>query len=235
MARVMFDAKKILVKFWAEAISTACHIHNRITLSPGTNTTTYEIWRGRKFNEQYFHILDSLSYILVDREQRQKFDIKGDEGIFMGYSRNSRAFKVYNKCTQADQINTEPTITPSVTDKEIEPVAHIQKDHPIVNLISQLDEGMTTRKKDRVDYRKMFDKFGNVTKNKARLVAQEYIQIEGIDFEETFALVARLEAIRLLLSLACLLKFKLYQMDLKSTFLNGIVQEVYVEQAQGIS
>jgi hypothetical protein len=55
--------------------------------------------------------------------------------------------------------------------------------------------------------------------------------VEGIDFDETFAPVARLESIRILFSIACHLGFKLYQMDVKSTFLNGILQEeVYVEQ-----
>lgn len=70
--------------------------------------------------------------------------------------------------------------------------------------------------------------------NKARLVAQGYNQEESIDFEETFALVARLEAIRLLLAYACSLNFQLYQMDVKSAFLNGyILEEVYVCQPPG--
>ncbi|XP_062099935.1 uncharacterized mitochondrial protein AtMg00820-like [Humulus lupulus] len=69
------------------------------------------------------------------------------------------------------------------------------------------------------------DEFGNVARNKARLVAQGYNQVEGIDFEETFAPVARLESIRMLLAIACQLKMKLHQMDLKSAFLNGILQE----------
>ncbi|GAA0153068.1 transmembrane signal receptor [Lithospermum erythrorhizon] len=78
------------------------------------------------------------------------------------------------------------------------------------------------------------DENGNIVRNKARLVAQGYTQVEGIDLEETFAPVARMEAIRLLLALACLLKFKLYQMDVKTAFLNGIVHEkVYVEQPKG--
>ncbi|CAM8886714.1 unnamed protein product [Rhodiola kirilowii] len=75
------------------------------------------------------------------------------------------------------------------------------------------------------------DASGNITGNKARLVAQGYAQIEGIDFDETFAPVARLEAIRLLLALACHLKFRLFQMDVKSAFLNGVLnEEVYVAQ-----
>ncbi|CAM8887597.1 unnamed protein product [Rhodiola kirilowii] len=78
------------------------------------------------------------------------------------------------------------------------------------------------------------DASGNITRNKARLVAQGYTQIEGIDFEETFAPVARLEAIRLLLALACHLKFRLFQMDVKSAFLNGFLnEEVFVAQPKG--
>ena len=56
------------------------------------------------------------------------------------------------------------------------------------------------------------DELGNVVRNKARLVAQRYNQEEGIDFDETFALVARLEAIRLLLAFTCHMNFKLFQM-----------------------
>jgi hypothetical protein len=66
-------------------------------------------------------------------------------------------------------------------------------------------------------------------RNKARLVAQGYIQVEGLDFGQTFAPVARLEAIRILLAFATFKGFKLYQMDVKSDFLNCVIQEeVYV-------
>ncbi|GJZ72740.1 retrovirus-related pol polyprotein from transposon TNT 1-94 [Tanacetum coccineum] len=69
---------------------------------------------------------------------------------------------------------------------------------------------------------------------KARLVAQGYNQQEGIDYDETYALVARLESIRILLAYACALDFKLFQMDVKSAFLNGFInEEVYVAQPPG--
>ncbi|KAA0058506.1 flocculation protein FLO11-like [Cucumis melo var. makuwa] len=78
------------------------------------------------------------------------------------------------------------------------------------------------------------DEEGRVIRNKARRVAQGYSQIEGLDFGETFAPVARLEAIRLLLSYACFWRFKLFQMDVKSVFLNGYLsEEVYVAQPKG--
>jgi hypothetical protein len=68
-------------------------------------------------------------------------------------------------------------------------------------------------------------------KNKARLVAQGFSQVESLDFGEIFAPVARLEAIRILLAFAASKGFKLYQMDVKSAFLNGVIQvEVFVKQ-----
>ena len=75
---------------------------------------------------------------------------------------------------------------------------------------------------------------GEVVTNKSRLVAQGYLQEEGIDFEESFAPVARLEAIRILCAYACYKDFKLFQMDVKSAFLNGYIkEEVYVKQPPG--
>ena len=71
-------------------------------------------------------------------------------------------------------------------------------------------------------------------RNKASLIAQGYSQMEGADYDETFAPVACMESIRILLALACHLKFKFYQMDVKTTFLNGFLKEyVYVTQPKG--
>jgi hypothetical protein len=83
-------------------------------------------------------------------------------------------------------------------------------------------------------FRNKQDEHGVVTRNKAQLVAKGYAQVAGLDFEETFAPVARLESIRILLAYAAHHSFKLFQMDVKSAFLNGpIKEEVYVEQPLG--
>jgi hypothetical protein len=79
-------------------------------------------------------------------------------------------------------------------------------------------------------FRNKEDQDGIIVRNKARLVAHGYTQVEGLDFGEIYALVARLEAIRILLAYACAHNIKLYQMDVKSAFLNGCInEEVYVE------
>src|ERR1700735_5621668 len=78
------------------------------------------------------------------------------------------------------------------------------------------------------------DENRNVIRNKARLVAQGYSQEEGIDYDETYAPIARLKSIRLLLAYTYFIDFKLYQMDVKSAFLNGFIKEEgYVEQPPG--
>jgi len=83
-------------------------------------------------------------------------------------------------------------------------------------------------------FRNNLNEQGEVVRNKARLVAQCYSQQEGIDYSETFALVARLEAIRLLLYYAVNHGIILYQMDVKSEFLNGVIsEEVFVKQPPG--
>nr|GEW56932.1 retrovirus-related Pol polyprotein from transposon TNT 1-94 [Tanacetum cinerariifolium] len=80
-------------------------------------------------------------------------------------------------------------------------------------------------------FRNKLDKNGIVFRNNARLVAQDYNQQEGIDYDETYAPAARLESIRILLAYAYALDFKLFQMDVNSAFLNGFInEEVYVAQ-----
>jgi hypothetical protein len=77
---------------------------------------------------------------------------------------------------------------------------------------------------------------GQIVKNKAKLVCKRCAQVEGHNFDETFAPVARLEAIEIFLSYACYKNFKVYQMDVTSAFLNGdLEEEVYVEQPEGFS
>ena len=83
-------------------------------------------------------------------------------------------------------------------------------------------------------FKNKLDENRKIIKNKAHLVCKGYAQIEEIDFDETFAPVARLESIRMFLALAVYKGFKIYQMDVKSAFLNGnLEEEVFIEQPNG--
>ena len=83
-------------------------------------------------------------------------------------------------------------------------------------------------------YKKKFDAHWNGVKHKARLVAKVFSQQPGINYNEKFSPVARLDTIRTMLAIEGRYKWKFYQMDVKSSFLNGILQEeVYVQQSPG--
>ncbi|GJY87710.1 retrovirus-related pol polyprotein from transposon TNT 1-94 [Tanacetum coccineum] len=112
------------------------------------------------------------------------------------------------------------------------------KTHPLENIIGNLNQrtlrSQAQDKRTKWVYRNKLDENGVVTRNKARLVAQGYNQQEGIDYDETYAPVAILESIRILLAYAYALDFKLYQMDVKNAFLNSFInEEVYVAQPPG--
>ncbi|GJS51344.1 retrovirus-related pol polyprotein from transposon TNT 1-94 [Tanacetum coccineum] len=127
-----------------------------------------------------------------------------------------------------------------------QPHEHLQKwtdSHPLDNIIGNPSRLVSTRKQLATDalwcfynsiYKVKLDEYGDVLKNKARLVAKGYRQEEGLDFEESFAPVARLEAIRIFLANAASKNMTVYQMDVKAAFLNEeLKEEVYVSQPEG--
>jgi len=123
MARVMIHSKNLAQHFWGEAVNTTCHIINRVYLRLETNKTPYEIWRGKKPTVKYFRTFGSKCYILYDRENLGKFDPKSDEGIFLGYSTNSRAYRVFNKRTET----VMESINVVIDDEEVEAPSNVEE------------------------------------------------------------------------------------------------------------
>ncbi|GKB80819.1 retrovirus-related pol polyprotein from transposon TNT 1-94 [Tanacetum coccineum] len=109
--------------------------------------------------------------------------------------------------------------------QSIQPHEHLQKwtdSHPIDNIIGNPSRPVK------------LDEYGDVLKNKAQLVTKGYRQEEGLDFKESFAPVARLKAIRIFIANAASKNMTVYQMDVKTVFLNGeLKEEVYVSQPEG--
>nr|GEU62793.1 hypothetical protein [Tanacetum cinerariifolium] len=148
---------------------------------------------------------------------------------------------------EADFTNLETTIIVNPI-----PTTRVYKDHPVTQIIGYLSSATQTRKPKRVhqalkdpswieaiqeellQFKMQKDERGIVVRNKTRLITQGHTREEGIDYEEVFALVARIEAIRLFLGYAFFMGFMAYQMDVKSAFLYGIIEEeVYICQPPG--
>ncbi|GJS81014.1 retrovirus-related pol polyprotein from transposon TNT 1-94 [Tanacetum coccineum] len=99
-ARTMLADAKLPVTFWAEAVNTACYVQNRVLVTKPLNKTPYELFNGRAPAIGFLRPFGCHVMILNTLDHLGKFDAKGDEGFFVGYSLNSKAFKVYNKRTK---------------------------------------------------------------------------------------------------------------------------------------
>ncbi|GJT77504.1 retrovirus-related pol polyprotein from transposon TNT 1-94 [Tanacetum coccineum] len=317
MSRTMLNEQSLPQKFWCNAVDTSTYILNRILIRVILGKTPYEILRGRKPTLDYFRVFGSKCFILNTKDYLTKFDPKSYEGVFLGYSQNSKAYIILNKHTRKIEeslnVTFDETPPPSKTSPlvdddldeeeaireiekknlenvvedetlEIDEIVNIKesRNHPLENVIGNLNQRtlrlqaqnqsnfycfISTIEPKNVNevlgyeswivamqeelnqfiandvwelvpqpknmtiigtkwvFRNKLDENGIVSRNKARLVAQGYNQQEGIDYDETYAPVARLESIRILLAYACTLDFKLFKMDVKSVFLNGFINE----------
>ncbi|GJS70269.1 putative ribonuclease H-like domain-containing protein [Tanacetum coccineum] len=392
-ARTMLADSKLPNTFWAKAVNTACYVQNKILVIKPHNKTPYELFHGRTPSLSFMRPFGCPVTILNTLDHLGKFDGKADEGFFVGYSVNNKAFRVFNSRTRIVEktlqitflenkpnvagsgpewpfdINTltksmnykpvvagnqsngnvgtkscddagirkarfpSPTVNAaSIKDSAVDenivygcaddlnmpnleeivysdddedvgaeanmtnldthipisriPTTRIHKDHLVEQIIRDIHSAPQTRKMtkrvtDHVEPKKVIqaltdpswieamhdeliqfklqnvwilvdlpygkraigtkwvdrnkkDERGIVVRNKARMAAQGYTQEEGIYYDEVFAPVARIEAIKLFLAYASFMNFGVYQMNVKSTFLYGkIEEEVYVCQPLG--
>ncbi|GKF40869.1 retrovirus-related pol polyprotein from transposon TNT 1-94 [Tanacetum coccineum] len=105
VARTMLADSKLLTTFWAEAVSTACYIQNRVLIVKPHNKTPYEVFRGIKPTIGFMKPFGCHVTILNTLDKLGKFDGKSDEGFFVGYFLSSKAFRVYNIRTKKVQEN----------------------------------------------------------------------------------------------------------------------------------
>ncbi|GJV49975.1 retrovirus-related pol polyprotein from transposon TNT 1-94 [Tanacetum coccineum] len=99
MSRTMLNEQSIPQKFWCNAVDTSTYIINRVSIRRILGKTPYELLRGRKPNLNYFRVFGSKCFILNTKDYLTKFDPKSYEGVFLGYSQNSKAYIILNKQT----------------------------------------------------------------------------------------------------------------------------------------
>nr|GEU34508.1 retrovirus-related Pol polyprotein from transposon TNT 1-94 [Tanacetum cinerariifolium] len=307
-AKTMLVDSLLPIPFWAEAVNTACYVQNKVLVTKPQNKTPYELLHGRTPSIGFMRPFGCHVTILNTLDPLGKFEGNVDEGFLVGYSVNSKAFRVFNSRTRIVQETLHVNF---LKNKPILQEHDAEKPKSVVNLslsssalsgeqddmIKKKDKGKSHVKyltgnrdfnADFEDYsvdssnnvstagpivptagqnysnstnpisdepkrvhqalkdpswieamqeellQNKKDERGIVVRNKARLVAQGHTQEEGIDYEEVFDPVARIKAIRLFLAYASFIGFMVYQMDVKSEFLYGTIEEeVYVCQPLG--
>ncbi|GJZ37638.1 retrovirus-related pol polyprotein from transposon TNT 1-94 [Tanacetum coccineum] len=193
---------------WAEASTTACFTQNRSLLHTRYNKTPYEMIKGRKPNVQYFHVFGSLCYPTNDRDDLGKMKPKANIDTLSSSS-----------------IIVEEHEAPQLISSSEELIAN---EPSTLNSDNHSDEPVQEDVKNKTDAE------NTIIRNKSRLVAKGYRQVEGIDFEESFSPVTRLKAVRVFVAYAAHKNFTIYQMDVKTAFLNGpLKEEVFVSQPDG--
>nr|GEZ81552.1 retrovirus-related Pol polyprotein from transposon TNT 1-94 [Tanacetum cinerariifolium] len=297
MSRTMLNEQLLPQKFWCNVVDTSTYILNRILIRAILGKTPYKILRGRKPMLDYFRVFGRKCFILNTKDNLTKFDPKSYEGVFLGYSQNSKAYINLNKHAKnvKESLNmtfdetpppskTSPLVDDDLDEEEaikviekenlkndivdetleIDEIVNIKESryHPFKNVIGNLnqrtlrlqaqnksnffcfistielknvnealgDESWIVYMKEKLNqfvandiwelvpqpknitiietkwvFRNKLDENGIVSLNKARLVAQGYNQQKGIDYDETYALISRLESIRILLAYACAL------------------------------
>ncbi|KAL1213897.1 Retrovirus-related Pol polyprotein from transposon TNT 1-94 [Cardamine amara subsp. amara] len=332
MARAMLVDQALPNTFWAEAVATSVYIQNILpSKSLEEDVTPLEIWSGRKQRVEHLRVFGCLCYVQVPIEKRRKLDDKSKRGVFIGYSSESkgyrillldeekievsrdvifdeekswdwekkevkknfilpietessrnqqdqgvdanidtqvedgeggdqseeesplgpRGFRLINELMQRSDDENEMALThemclimteePQFFDEAVNEKAWREAMEEEIRMIEKNGTWQMVKKpKDKNIisvkwiYRLKTNANGEPIKHKARLVARGFTQEYGVDYLETFAPVSRHDTIRTLLAVAAQKKWKLFQMDVKSAFLNGELQEdIYVEQPPG--
>ncbi|GJW92826.1 retrovirus-related pol polyprotein from transposon TNT 1-94 [Tanacetum coccineum] len=275
-AQTMLSASKLVLFFWAEAIATACYTQNRSIIISTHGKMTYHIINDIKPSIKHLNIFGCTCYLTRDGENLDKMKEKGDPCILVGYSTQSKGYRVYNKRTRLivesihlrfDEIKeiTETSIAndtsglldllfgplydeffiagTSRVNKSSSPTDNsAQQDtlpsmniHPTTEPSTPTHVNAEENNNDQAEFTNpLCTPVHEVAESSSRNIAKGYAREEGIDFEKSFAPVARLEAVRIFVAYAAHKSFPIYQMDVKTAFLNGpLKEEVYVAQPDG--
>nr|GEW27744.1 hypothetical protein [Tanacetum cinerariifolium] len=243
-ARIMLVDSKLPTTSWAEAVNTACYVQNRVLVVKPHNKTPYEFFHGTKSNgfagtkasdnadPKSSHddgsIPSSDNGKKVDEYPRKENECNDQEkeDNELSFDPNMPTLEdvsIFNFLSNDEDDGTMANMNNLDTTIQVIPIltTRIHKDHSLDQVIRDLQSATQTRKMS-----KNLEEHGNNLKR--------YTQEEGIDYDEVFAPVARIKAIRLFLAYASFKDFTMYQMDVKSTFLYGkIEEEVYVYQPLG--
>nr|GEX74779.1 retrovirus-related Pol polyprotein from transposon TNT 1-94 [Tanacetum cinerariifolium] len=241
----------------AEAVSTACYVLNRVLVTKPQKKTPYELLTGKIPIISYIRPFGCHVTISNTIDHQGKFAKKSDEGFLVGYSISSKAFRPITPENKANhtagpkEANNSSSYTSTVKslkakngDKKLNEDTDSKKNEESVDQEDQtfLEELKRLKRQEKkandvAETLRKTNSYGNSRFRKfgfwlTCLLGRR--QKEGINYDEVFALVARIEAIKIFLAFASYMGFIVYQMDVKSAFSYGkINEEVYVSQPSG--
>ncbi|KAI5316235.1 hypothetical protein L3X38_045411 [Prunus dulcis] len=262
MVRSVLSAKQIPKTFWPEAVNWTLHVLNRCPTLAMKNKTPEEAWNGHKPSVDHFRIFGCIAHVHVPDTKRVKLDAKSCKCILLGIKDQQWSWNDSHKeaivadlewdsdeenSTQreeSDEFETDEVV--GETESESDSGALIEENIQPAEISPRMErirrppiwmrDYVTGGKTIGVKwvFKTKLNEKGEVDKYKARLVAKGYCQQYGIDYAEVFAPVARLDTIRIVISLAAQKNWVIYQLDVKSAFLHGeISEEVFVDQPPG--
>ncbi|GKB85933.1 zinc finger, CCHC-type containing protein, partial [Tanacetum coccineum] len=198
---------------------------NSMVPNKRNKTTPYELWYKKRPNLSFLRVWGYRAVVRLPDLKRKTLGEKGIDCIFVGYAEHSKAYRFY-----VIEPNDSVSINSIIESREAidDEIGSIMENNTWV--LSDLPPGCKPLDCKWIFKRKM-KVDGTIDKFKARLVIQDFRQKEGIDYFDTYAPVARITTIRLLLALAAIHNLVIHQMDVKTTFLNGnLDEEVYMKQ-----
>ncbi|XP_058722251.1 uncharacterized protein LOC131594177 [Vicia villosa] len=223
MAKSMLLEKGLPKTFWPEAVNTAVYLMNRCPTKAVWEKTPFEAWSGRTPSVNHLKIFECVCYAQIPKQKRTKLEETSERCVFIGYSSMSKGYRLYNLKTNNVIISRDVVFDENASWNWEEDK---MKEKTVPAIILQQQNSAAENEQ--------LAPYGSIERAKARLIVKGYAQQPGIDYSETFSLVARLDTIRTVIALAAQKGWNLYQLDVKSAFLIGeLKEEVYVQQPQG--
>nr|GEU38208.1 retrovirus-related Pol polyprotein from transposon TNT 1-94 [Tanacetum cinerariifolium] len=216
------------------AIATACYTQNRSTIHRQFDKTPYDLINDRKPDILFLHVFGALCYPKNDREDIGKLGAKGLDHPYAPSTITTQKptegeLDLLFEAIYDDHVGGQPSAAPRT-------VAAAQAPQ-----FKRLDVWVLVPPPDNIKpltlkwlFKNKHDEENTVIRNKTRLVVRGYRQEEGIDFDESFAPVARMKAIRIFLAYATHKSFTVFQMDVKTAFLHGALKEDVSKERKGI-
>ncbi|GJV50239.1 retrovirus-related pol polyprotein from transposon TNT 1-94 [Tanacetum coccineum] len=257
VARTMLIFSKAPWFLWAKAVATTCYTQNRSLIRRRHNKTPYELIHDRKPDLTYFHVFGALFYPTNDGKDLGKLKPKADIGIFVSYAPTKKAYQIYNRRTRliveivqvefdelttmaseyfssGPQLMTPRTICSGLVQNPPPTTPYVPPTKNDWDLPADPTGSPSSTTIDQDALSTSTSSTIQETQSPIISEAKGYRQEEGIDFEESFTPVARIEAIRIFIVNATNKNMTIYQMDVKTALLNyELHEEVYISQLEG--